>query len=350
MSIRLADVDVSISGTFTLNTQNIQLAQVAWIEFLNESPYTLEVACGGLNIPVPAWTDFPLQVQVKSNGYWNPVPGAQFPVTITPKLLVSGASDSTMLLTTLYAPGETPATTVPQPLVRQAFIPNTVNTAGGDVATSIQNDNKAPLTTIIESTPSDAVASTWHADNSGNLVVKGDNAGTLTTLFELIAGLTPLVRVMGLIQMDQTGHIIMPNNVTLRWIDSNGNSQAVLVSTAIDEVHLRAVKSGGNVVIADSNDSAIGTFAAATGLTLASGGLNLTVGSISKINIFNQAVTTVLTAYNHGLGVQPKAVIMQLLGTTTTAATGKYDDTSMTTTQVKMISSVAATYRIIAIA
>lgn len=354
MSAIIQTIDLStITGAYTLLIPSqYTVNNVGWIDLLNQSPYNFVFQAGGLQVPVPAWDHYPIQIAEKSGAFWQPVSACQFPATITPAILGNpGSSLSTLLTITIYPVGESPSSTSPRSLNYQNYIPNTVNTAGGDVATSLQNDNKAPLTTIIEATPSDAVASTWHADNSGNLIIKGDNAGALTTLLETIAGASPLVRFFaGLIQMDTTGHIIMSNNVTLRWLDSSLNSQAVLVATSANEVHLRAVAAGGNVIIADSNDAAIATFNATTGLTLAGGGLNLTVGSISKINMFNQAVTTVLTAYNHGLGVTPKAVIMQLLGTTTAAATGKYDDTSMTTTQVKMISSVAATYRIIAIA
>lgn len=93
-------------------------------------------------------------------------------------------------------------------------------TTGGPLTTATQliNDGNAPLTTIIEATPSDAASSTWKADNSGNLTVKGDNAGALTTLLQLIAGASPAVQlgassfnteVLGGLQVD--ANQIIPN-------------------------------------------------------------------------------------------------------------------------------------------
>lgn len=88
------------------------------------------------------------------------------------------------------------------------------------------NNGSAPLSNIITVQPSDVATPTWLADNSGNFTVKGDNAGTLTTLLQLIAGASPtvklaaasiLVEVLGGLQID--GSITFPNGnqQTITW-------------------------------------------------------------------------------------------------------------------------------------
>src|SRR6185312_4763286 len=178
MSAIIQTIDLStISGIYTLLIPSqYNVNNVGWIDLLNQSPYNFVSQAGGLQVPVPAWDHYPIQIAEKTGPFWQPVSACQFPATITPAILGNpGSSLSTLLTVTIYAVGENPSSTSPRSLNYQNYIPNTVNTAGGDVAISLQNDNKPPLTTIIESTPSDAVASTWHADNSGNLIIKGDN-------------------------------------------------------------------------------------------------------------------------------------------------------------------------------
>ena len=351
MSAIIQTIDLStITGTYTvLIPSQYTVNNVSWIDLLNQSPYNLTFQAGGLQVPVPAWDHYPIQIAEKNGPFWQPVSACQFPATITPALLGNpGASLSTLLIVTIYSTGETPASTSPRALNYQNYVPNTVNTSGGTVATSLQNDNKPPLTTIIESTPSDAVASTWHADNSGNLTVKGDNGGTLTTLLELIAGLTPLVRVMGLITMDTTGHIVMSNNITLRWLDSSLNSQAVLVATSSDEVHLRAVKAGGNVIIADSNDAAIATFNSTNGVTLADGGVNLVKGSISRISKVVMVPIAGKVTVAHGLGAVPDLVLLTWqLSSTPSATTIGYDPATLSATNVDIWSSFGGAHVVV---
>jgi len=354
MSAIIQTIDLStITGVYTLLIPSqYNVNNVSWIDLLNQSPYNLIFQAGGLQVPIPAWDHYPIQIAAQSGPFWQPVSACQFPATISPTLLGNpGASLSTLLTVTIYSTGESPSSTIPRALNVQSYVPNTVNTNGGTVATSIQNDNKPPLTTIIESTPSDAVASTWHADNSGNLTIKGDNSGALTTLLETIAGASPLVRFFaGLIQMDTTGHIIMSNNITLRWLDSSLNSQAVLVATSSDEVHLRAVKSGGNVIIADSNDASIATFNSTSGMTLADGGVHLTTGSLSKISKFSAAISTTSTFFNHGLGVIPDIVLAIPNGAASTSSrTFEYESSTMTATQVKLTGGSSFTVDCLAI-
>lgn len=76
------------------------------------------------------------------------------------------------------------------PLVRQA----NGNTNATTVNNTLVNTNNPPLTPdIIEIQPTDATSPTTTLDNSGNFVVKGDNAGVLTTLLQTIGGASPEV-------------------------------------------------------------------------------------------------------------------------------------------------------------
>lgn len=77
--------------------------------------------------------------------------------------------------------------------------------------------------------------------------------------------------------------------------------------------------------------------------------LILPVGSFQAVSFFKVSLTTTLTGYLHGLGQTPDFVAMTLLGTSTTTATIKYDDLTMTSTTVKMIASVNCTAACLAV-
>ena len=91
-----------------------------------------------------------------------------------------------------YPAGYNPAGTTS--LSRMNNIANPVSTSVTST-NSIVNSGNPPGTSIISATPSDAASATWTADTSGNLTVKGDNSGTLTTLIQLIAGASPSVKL-----------------------------------------------------------------------------------------------------------------------------------------------------------
>lgn len=113
----------------------------------------------------------------------------------------------TQLFTIYYHPGESVSDI--------ASLGNSPIGIGGTVNTSTVNElintGQGPGTAIINVQPSDAPAQTWAADNSGNLTIKSDNAGTLSTLLQLIAGASPSVKlaaaailteVLGQLQVD----------------------------------------------------------------------------------------------------------------------------------------------------
>lgn len=188
MSIVLPTIDLSsIGSSFQVTPpSNLQANQIGWITLLNESPYTLTFQAGGMALPIPAWDDYPIRIsQQQVNGVTNVLGGFSLPITIMSQLLVNpSTSQSTKLVITFFSPGELPPNTVPRSLVRQTWIPNTLNTTGNEVANILQNDGSAPGTQFLESTPSDAASSTWSFKNDGTGFVKADNAGVLSLLLQ----------------------------------------------------------------------------------------------------------------------------------------------------------------------
>lgn len=363
MSITLPDINLSASK-FTLDTLNIQINGCAWLEFLNESPYTLIVSASGINIQIPAWYDYPLQVQEKTNNIWQPISGAQFPVTITAQLLTDQTSfPSTILKTTLYQPGETPANTTPTPLVREVNA-NVTN------AVSVTNTGYAAGTIFVSGTPvGDTVASTIIENNGVAQFGSNQENGSITVTGKDLQSV--LIASDSVSALDSTGHFRSSMGAgVFQTEDPSGNIQASLSGTGLTLGNNTAPAGGTltmydnsgatSVVIANSGDAFFNkletesttTFngaATANNTFTANSGITFPVGSLSRVSTFLASVTTTLTSFNHNLGVIPDIVIMQLVGTSTTASTGKYDNTSLTTTQVKMIASVAGTFNCIAI-
>lgn len=216
MSIPLEDVDLSqVQTSFELDLQGKTITDCGWLEIINESDFTLRVNAGSVNIQVLAWECHPIKIQEKTGPIWQPIGGISFPVTITPRLLSTNSNQpySTILTGVLYMTGEQPSSTTPRPLVRQAFIPNSVGTT--TVGSTLINNGNTPLTNIVHIQPSDASPPnsnpTITMDNSGNVVIKSDNAGALTNLLQLIAGTSPeviiaaanlLTQVVGNLEVD----------------------------------------------------------------------------------------------------------------------------------------------------
>lgn len=71
---------------------------------------------------------------------------------------------------------------------------NIVNTSNNMSATLV-NTNSIPNTLIIEIKPTDAAADVITVDNEGNVTFKVNNGGTLTTLLQLIAGVSEAMKI-----------------------------------------------------------------------------------------------------------------------------------------------------------
>lgn len=217
MSVRLTNINLAtVSGSTEIDTQNIQLSQCGWIEFLNESPYTVELAMGGINVPIPAWYSYPVQLQEKRNGFWQLLSSVSFPATVTPLLIASNLTQniSTLLLTTLYLTGETPSNTTPQPLARQTFVPNVVNNVSG-TATNVQDDLRLAGSSTVEATVSGDAASSVTLTNNGAL--------TLGNFTDARFGSITLHCGFGDVTIDTNGILTLPNSLNALFINALTN-------------------------------------------------------------------------------------------------------------------------------
>jgi len=197
----------------------------------------------------------------------------------------------TLLLGTYYAAGESvPAMSV---LGNSPIgIGGTVNTVGG-TATAIQNDGNTSGTPIIEATATGAPSSNVKMDNAGNITIGAMIGGTLWKIFQTIAN-PPAASTEVLFGSGQNGNIVESRDL----------------------------------IQADA------------GVKLTAGGVAFTTGSMSKVVPFGPyTLSTTATFFNHNLGVVPDFIILTCVGTNSTAEMAKYDNTTMTTTQVKLVSN-----------
>lgn len=98
------------------------------------------------------------------------------------------------------------------PIVRQT---NGSAEASVTSTNAIVNTGNPPLTSIISAQPTDAASPTWSADTSGNMTVKSDNVGTLTTLIQLIAGASPSVKLAAAsVLVEVLGDLLIDGNTT----------------------------------------------------------------------------------------------------------------------------------------
>jgi hypothetical protein len=199
------------------------------------------------------------------------------------------------------------------PLVRATNVGNTTPLSSS--TTAIANTGNPPGQAIITAQPSDAASATWSADNSGNLVIKGDNAGTLTTLLQLIAGASPAVKlaaasvsteVLGDLQLD--GQLLGP---------ASSDTVVKVASAKQFQVWIGGVEylllTTGNLHI----DS----------LGCVCNNLQLPVG---RLNAFNTGTVTTsgTVTVTHGLGATPAAVLACVTTSGSSATLSAYSYTS----------------------
>lgn len=306
MSLNLAPITIT-GASFTLDLQGVNFESIAWIEFLNESPYTLPLQAGGVNINLPAWYDYPLEVNRQVNGVWIPWNGAQAPVVLSPMLLPTLSSNiSTKLLVTLYQKGQVPAITVPQPLFRQGWVPNTVNNTGG-TATSIVNDGNPIDTQFIESTYAGGTQSSVSITNRGDAYFNG----TVEIHTGIVANLMTA----------ETG-----NDVAMHA----GSGQRFV--TTINGVDTFSSSGTTTKVLAN-------TFSLPFGIG---------IKAIAYLGPFSANNTQ--QTYNHNLGVNPAIVLTVVDGVSSTSAIVKVDFTTFTTTTFKATGSIAGPFTFYALA
>lgn len=287
--------------------------------------------------------------------------------------LAAASSPISQVVIETYDPGEALAGVYPAALVRQTNIGNAVNTVSGTSA-SIQNDGNTGGTTIIESTPSGAGASTWQADNSGNLTVKGNNAGTLTALLQLIAGASPAVKiaaasivaeVLGGLKVDGTfesagaatcdSTLAVTGTSTFTGAITGTNTSNALVSSILrgttnlplgtlgisasadiidasgDNTYVKS-RNLGNIIMQAPNGTSTWQFdnSGANFSCVGGGGINFNIGRIKDINNGSALSGTI----NHGLSGTPGAVLATCnsSGSSATVGASNYTSTQFTLT------------------
>lgn len=171
------DPTSATSGSFNTTLANGTGRMVVY----NESNVNVQLGWGSFVTYCPAWTAMLYCVNASS---------PQIAWSQQSQLAANNAPISQVIVEA-YDANEPVLGSYPAPLVRQTNLGNNVPLA--TAATAIQNDGSVAGTTLIEATPSDAASSTWQADNKGNLTIKSDNAGALSTLLQLVAGANPAI-------------------------------------------------------------------------------------------------------------------------------------------------------------
>lgn len=124
-------------------------------------------------------------------------PGFTGTIRVSPTAILNNSSSwpaSSLVFDAIGINDEEQAYMYPISLVRNTNIGNSVSTSVTST-NAISNTTNAPGSNWLTVTPNDAASPTFSGDTSGNLTVKGDNAGTLTTLLQLIAGASPAVKI-----------------------------------------------------------------------------------------------------------------------------------------------------------
>ncbi len=220
-----------------------------------------------------------------------------------------------LLMATYYYPGEqVPAMT---------SLGNSPVGIGGSVQTSmgwsntLQNDNNAANTQFIEATQTGSPGSNVYCDNSGNFYIAEWLNGILTKILQVLPG--------------QGNDVLLGKlNATVEALGQFIVAQNLLAQA---DLYVTNGPGGANGV----------ELSYANGINLLNGKLNLLSGSLSRIAQFGSyAIGTTYAYYNHNLGAVPDLIL--LVGVSDVSATFIYDDLTLTSTQVQIMSSVGGAY------
>jgi hypothetical protein len=284
------DPATETSTTFNAGFPNGQGKMVVY----NESNINLTLAWGSFQTYCPAWTAMLYCVNTNDvNINW----------TIQSQLQ-SGGSPISQVIVETYNQNEPVLGTFPAPLVRSTNIGNSVPL--GTSSISISNTGNSPLTPIIEVQPSDATSNTIYCDNSGNFTVFSDNAGSLSSLLQLIGGASPaviignsglLAQVLGSLTIAGNG-IINGQLTTGDVLLVSSGSDPKISSDSSGDINLD-VPAGTRIMQINSGGvdlTTVGKYA------LTAKAINFTTGSLSRVSQFSG---TGNGTFNHGLGVTP---------------------------------------------
>lgn len=293
MSILDSPQTLTINTSVTINLAGQTIDKFDWVELSNNSPFLLQVACGGIFLYCPAWFHYPIPL---TDGRGNRLYGLTGSLIVTPiQQTIQGSNLTSTLFSTLYSRGETPPITVPTPLGGSP-----INVPG--IANQLINHADASGTLEIRLSPTGDAQDAFAVTNNG-VVAIGDaaNAGSLSVVGPITA--------TGAIQGDTTNNLVF---------DSRGHAGVFRVS-GVQEFFW---DSNG---VTFNNDLHFPTgvgVAAANNLVLKNGTLDLSglvsgnaikfpAGTLTRITFGFSAVVTTGTAITHGLGATPQAVLAQ---------------------------------------
>ncbi len=321
------DPATETSTTFNAGFSNGQ----GRIIIYNESNYNLSISWDAFSTYCPAWTAM-LYCVSSSNVNLNWIIQSTLTTSATPPI--------SQVLVEALDNGETVQGTFPAPLVRQTNIGNAVSTSV-TATNSISNTGNAPVSNWLSVTPTDAASATFTADNSGNLTIKSDNAGALTTLLQLIAGASPQL-LLGASTLDTEilSNLIMENAKAIKLKDNASTLYSILSSDNLNNVNIGTMGTGGTgrVRVVDSHGNIIASFIDANsvdssvdgaGASITTGKVYFSIGGIKAIN----SGTGLSGTINHGLSGTPAAILCVCDSASSSATVGAY---GYTTTQFGM--------------
>lgn len=283
---------------------DLQLVQLSYIRFLNESPYVIQFVGGGQNFPIPAWSDYPVKV----------TPSLALPISLTQQLISTPVPNmSTILKVSFYTKGDAPPNLQPISLVRQVQVPNDLNIVSG-TATNIQDDLRIAGSQTVEATVSgdlngtdvslsnDAVLQLGNATRRGQVIIRGSAGYVQVAAILALAGTN-----ISFQQPGSTNNVnFIVNNVQMVNVDSNGLS---LLSGTLKFVN------------GSSNNGSISRFAIDGPFTVVTSGTNCShtlgvvpdfaflvadTGNFSSSSYygvnFGTMTSTIVTAYSNSAG------------------------------------------------
>jgi hypothetical protein len=311
LSINLPAISITTADQFTLDLQGIDFESIAWIEFLIETPYTLPLQMGGVNINLPAWFDYPIEIHRQINGIWVPLNGAQAPINITPMLLpVLQSNMSSKLLVTLYQKGQVPAITTPLPLFRQGWVPNVVNNVSG-TAQNFQDDGRGAGSLTGEATVFGSLVSSILLYNQG-LLYLGRNASSEDGEIHVLdnngtAFDTVIVGGLGTFPIGLRANALQATD-TLNDLALQVTDAARRIRFDVNSVHTAQVVSSGFQLLAGFHFLAVNaTQALANGSTITLSGSYIRVSNTANVTgivmTAGASEGQVVFLYNQGTGV-----------------------------------------------
>lgn len=217
----------------------------------NKSPYDVQYSGFGVvgSDWIPSGTEYMLYASIQSAGELN--------LTAFNNANVSPAAPGAVLVSEYLFGESLPIGHWPVSIPFQTVNASTNVTTAQHVKDTVD----PPLTPVISMQPTDVAGNnlTVLIDNSGNATFKSDNAGTLTTLLQLIAGASPAVKlaaativteILGSLRVDG-GIISVPASTNLSLQAPSGQQITLQLPAGTSRMHVDinglAVDNGGSL-------------------------------------------------------------------------------------------------------